>query len=65
MRTLPNAVLALALAVAFTAPAPARAGAGSPGARPVLGWISDDYAKALTQARARKLPIIIESWAPW
>jgi len=35
------------------------------GPRSVLPWIADDYPKALSQARARKLPIFIESWAPW
>ncbi len=30
-----------------------------------LPFIEDDYSQALTQARARKLPIFIESWAPW
>ena len=33
--------------------------------RHVLPFIADDYAKALAQAKARKLPIFIESWAPW
>lgn len=30
-----------------------------------LPFISDDYPKALAEARARKLPIFIEAWAPW
>jgi len=53
------ASLLLALAAG---PALAAAPAGS---RSVLPWIADDYAKALSQARARKVPIFIESWAPW
>ena len=65
MRILPSAALALALAAALLALAPAHAGAVTPGAGPALGWIADDYARALAQARARKLPIFIESWAPW
>jgi len=32
---------------------------------PVLPFIADDYGKALAEARARNLPIFIESWAPW
>jgi len=45
---------------------PAIAGAPSAATRPhVLPFIADDYPKALAQARARKLPIFIESWAPW
>jgi tetratricopeptide (TPR) repeat protein len=36
-----------------------------PGDAPVLPWIEDDYPKALAQARARKVPIFAEAWAPW
>ena len=41
--------------------------AGSPGAKraEVLPFVEDDYARALTDARAKKLPIFVESWAPW
>lgn len=34
-------------------------------ARPVLPFIADDYPKAVAEARARKVPLFIESWAPW
>ena len=44
---------------------PAVAGAPSAPAKSVLPFISDDYTTALTQARARKLPLFIEAWAPW
>lgn len=47
----------LLLAVALATPA--RSGPQ------VLPWIEDDYPKALAQARARKLPIFVENWAPW
>lgn len=30
-----------------------------------LPFIDDDYARALAEARARKLPLFIEAWAPW
>ncbi len=33
--------------------------------RSVLPFIADDYPAALAQARARKLPIFVEAWAPW
>ena len=33
-------------------------------ARP-LPFLSDDYARALAEARARELPLFIEAWAPW
>jgi len=30
-----------------------------------LAFIADDYEKALSEARAQKLPLFIEAWAPW
>ena len=30
-----------------------------------LPFIADDYARALDEARAQKLPLFIEAWAPW
>ena len=52
----------LLLTVVF---APAVAGAPAGPSPKVLPFIGDDYPKALAQARARKLPIFVESWAPW
>jgi hypothetical protein len=54
-----NAVLALAL---LAAPAVAR---GAEGLDKALPFVADDYAKALGEARAQKLPLFIEAWAPW
>jgi hypothetical protein len=31
----------------------------------VLPFIEDDYPRALAQARARQVPLFVESWAPW
>ena len=31
----------------------------------VLPFISDDYPKALAEARSAKKPIFLEAWAPW
>lgn len=28
-------------------------------------FVADDYAGALAAARARKVPIFVEAWAPW
>jgi hypothetical protein len=53
------AVLALAL---LAAPAVAR---GAEGIDRALPFIADDYARALGEARAQKLPLFIEAWAPW
>ena len=37
----------------------------SAAAREALPFISDDYPGALAEARSKKLPIFVESWAPW
>ena len=58
MRTALVALLALA---ACAAPA----GAAPTGHARVLPFISDDYDKALAEARARKVPLFVEAWAPW
>ena len=37
-----------------------------PTAKPMaVPFIHDDYSRALADARARKVPLFIESWAPW
>lgn len=45
--------------------AAAVASAAAPAPKSVLPWIDDDYDRALAQARAKKLPIFAEAWAPW
>jgi len=47
-----------------TPPAPSAACAK---AKPhgALAWIEDDYASALACARERKVPLVIDLWAPW
>ncbi len=30
-----------------------------------MPFIADDYPKALAKARAQRLPLFIEAWAPW
>ena len=61
-------VLLLALAV----PAGAHAGAAKAApskvaaARPeAVPFVADDYDRALAAARAKHVPIFVESWAPW
>jgi len=46
------------LVVVLGASAPLLAG-------PTLPFVEDDYGRALAEARARKLPLFIEAWAPW
>lgn len=53
---IPVAVLALGM---LAAPAAAD------GPDKALPFVADDYAKALAEARAQKLPLFIEAWAPW
>jgi hypothetical protein len=55
--------LPVTLAFALSAVALA-AGAERDDMRP-LPFQSDDYAKALSESRARDLPLFIEAWAPW
>ena len=62
-----NPVLVALTLAAATLPAASSAVAATAGSapRPVLPFIGDDYPRALAEARARKLPLFIESWAPW
>ena len=60
-------LLAALLAVPAAAhAAPARTGrpAAATGHR-VVPFIEDDFGRALALAKARKLPVFIEGWAPW
>jgi hypothetical protein len=40
-------------------------GASSSEPRPAVPFIADDYPGALAEARAKRLPIFVEAWAPW
>lgn len=73
--------LTAAVALALAAPAPAPAGkapaAKAPARPPARGparaapaekglpFVADDYQKALAQARARNVPLVVDVWAPW
>ena len=48
--------LAVALLLALAATA---------GASEVLPFIEDDYAKAVSLAKSKNVPIFVEAWAPW
>jgi len=39
--------------------------AGAAGAKAGLPFVHDDYARALAEARTRKVPLLVEVWAPW
>ena len=54
------------LAAALTLlPLPAAASTTPAAAPMVIPFIDDDYTKAVAEARARKVPLFIEAWAPW
>jgi hypothetical protein len=36
-----------------------------PGQKAALPFIDDDYPRALAEAKARNVPLFIETWAPW
>jgi hypothetical protein len=55
------ALIALASLAGPNAPAAGRAAAK----HGVLPFIADDYTRAVAEARARKVPLFIEAWAPW
>ena len=58
----PKLRMALALGLLAAAlPGPAPAG----DIEKALPFVADDYTKALSEARAQKLPLFIEAWAPW
>jgi hypothetical protein len=31
----------------------------------VLPFITDDYAKAVAEAKTRNVPLFVDAWAPW
>ncbi len=65
MKASRTAALALTLVATALPGWSAQGATTSRGARMVLPFIQDDYAKARAQARARKVPLFIEAWAPW
>jgi hypothetical protein len=56
---------ALALFVAAGPLVSARPLAAADAFDKALPFVADDYAKALGEALAQKLPLFIEAWAPW
>ena len=53
----------LLVMLSVAAAAPARAVSAE--SRAVLPFIEDDYARALAEAQARKVPLFVDAWAPW
>jgi len=66
MRNVRSFLLVLGIAVtAGPSAAPHAASVGARSTRTVLPFIDDDYRRAVAEARARKVPLFIEAWAPW
>ncbi|HEY1554289.1 MAG TPA: thioredoxin family protein [Kofleriaceae bacterium] len=63
------AVVACSKAKPPPPPPPPPAPASNPCAKAVpegpLAWIADDYPDALACARDKKLPVVVDLWAPW
>ncbi len=67
---LPVPALSLALAIFAASAPPAAATPPTPAARVAaqaspLPWIANDWPRALSLAKERKVPIFVENWAPW
>jgi len=58
-------VTTLLLVLAADAPAAAPTASAVQKTKQILPFHEDDYAAALAEARAKKLPLFIEAWAPW
>jgi thioredoxin-like negative regulator of GroEL len=59
------AMLHALLTATLLSAAPAAPAAAPPAPAEVLPFIADDYPRALAEARARKLPLFVDVWAPW
>ena len=58
---------ASAIATSTAVSVPSRSVVHAPPATRAIAvpFIDDDYAKAVAEARARKVPLFVEAWAPW
>ena len=67
MKTTPAVLLLSLLAVVPATAATRQTGAAAQSAKfhPVVPFLQDDYTRAVAQARARKVPLFVEAWAPW
>ena len=67
MRVVRTLILPLALVSLLASPALPAARTQRPVAAPrsPLPWVLDDYPRAVALAKARKVPIFVEAWAPW
>ena len=64
MRTLAGSIL-FAVMAACSAQKPAISTSAAESKSEALSFIEDDYPRALAEARARKVPLFVDAWAPW
>jgi hypothetical protein len=60
-----SGVLLFASIVACSSQRAAVAPNAEANSQPRLPFIEDDYSRALAEARARHVPIFVETWASW
>jgi hypothetical protein len=65
MRPIHGILCGALFAAGLVAATPARPAPAPAPERPVLPWIADDWPRAVALAKARKVPIFVENWAPW
>ncbi|MFL5321019.1 MAG: hypothetical protein ACJ790_15265 [Myxococcaceae bacterium] len=67
MRSLvaPLLFASLAACTASRSAGPTPVESESASAKEALPFIEDDYARAVTEAKTKKLPIFVDVWAPW
>ena len=65
LATLPILPALPTVAAPGAVPATTTTGRTAEAPRSVLPFIADDYTRAVAEARARKVPLFIEAWAPW
>jgi hypothetical protein len=39
--------------------------AATPGVAADQGHVEDDYGRAVAEAKARNVPLVVDVWAPW
>ncbi len=61
----PALVASLAGGAAPARAVPTRSAGSTSAAASILPWIADDYPRAVARAKERRIPIFVESWAPW
>ncbi len=62
MRTMTGSILLATIACSTQRPA---ISSSTESKAEALPFIEDDYPRGIAEARARKIPLFVEAWAPW